>query len=298
MILHLDLGVKMKLINMETFLIFLRGLFMGTADVIPGVSGGTIALITGIYERLIHAISRIDFRFLLYLVEGDVKKFKENALNEIDFELFIPLLLGIGIAILTMSKVISFLLLNYPAVTYAFFFGLILASANFVYKHVDGLTLKNIAFLLVGFIFAVIFVGLNPIQANHSLPVIFFSGAVAICAMILPGISGAFILLLLNQYEYMITVLNNMQFTEIIVFGTGALIGILSFSRFLDYLLIHYKSITMSFLVGLMIGTLRLPYEKIVVSMDYIIPAIIAAIIGFILVFVMEKKFENKPLKQ
>jgi len=109
--------MKLIKLNIETFLIFLRGLFMGTADVIPGVSGGTIALITGIYERLIHAISRIDFKFILYLFEGDFKRFKQNAVQEIDFELFIPLLLGIGLAILTMSKVISFLLTNYPAIT-------------------------------------------------------------------------------------------------------------------------------------------------------------------------------------
>ncbi len=267
---------------------------MGTADVIPGVSGGTIALITGIYERLIHAISRIDFKFLLYLVEGKFKKFKENAIKEIDFRLFIPLLLGIGLAILTMSKVISYLLANYPALTYAFFFGLIFSSAFFVYKHVGGLNVKNVAFLLLGFVFAIIFIGLNPIQANHSLPVIFFSGMVAICAMILPGISGAFILLLLNQYEYMINVLNNMQFTEIIVFGIGALIGILSFSRALDYMLNHHKSITMSFLVGLMIGTLRLPYERTVASMDSVAPVVVMAIIGFILVFVLEKGFEGQ----
>lgn len=266
---------------------------MGTVDVIPGVSGGTIALITGIYERLVHAISRIDFKFLLYLVEGKFGKFKENAIKEIDFGLFIPLFLGIGIAILTMCRVISYLLANYPAMTYAFFFGLILASALFVYKHVDGLNVKNIAFLLLGFVFAIIFVGLNPIQATHTLPVIFLSGVVAICAMILPGISGAFILLLLNQYEYMINVLNNMQWVEIIVFCSGALIGILSFSRALDYLLIHHKSITMSFLVGLMIGTLRLPYENAVATMDSVIPVVVVAIIGFIVVLVLEKGFEG-----
>jgi putative membrane protein len=288
--------MKLIKLNIETFLIFLRGLFMGTADVIPGVSGGTIALITGIYERLIHAISRIDFRFILYLFEGDFKRFKQNAVQEIDFGLFVPLLLGIGLAILTMSKVISFLLANYPAVTFAFFFGLILSSAIFVYKHVDELNIKNLAFLVLGFIFAIIFVGLNPIQANHSLPVIFLSGAVAICAMILPGISGAFILLLLNQYEYMINVLNNLQIVEIVTFGAGALIGILSFSRALDYMLTNHKSVTMAFLVGLMIGTLRLPYQKIVVSMQSPVLIVAAAVIGFLVVFILERRFENKPL--
>ncbi len=288
--------MKLIKLNIETFLIFLRGLFMGSADIIPGVSGGTIALITGIYERLIHAISRIDFKFILYLFKGDFKRFKQSAVQEIDFALFIPLLLGIGIAVLTMSKVISFLLVTYPAATFAFFFGLILASAIFVYKHVDELNLKNIVFLIIGFVFAIIFVGLNPIQANHSLPIIFISGAIAICAMILPGISGAFMLLLLNQYEYMINVLNHMQFVEIITFCLGALIGILSFSRFLNYLLNHHKSVTMAFLVGLMIGTLRLPYEKIAFSTESPIVIVVVAVIGFILVFLLERQFEHKPL--
>lgn len=288
--------MKLIKLNIETFLIFLRGLFMGSADIIPGVSGGTIALITGIYERLINAISRINFKFVLYLFKGDFKKFKQSLVEEIDFALFIPLLLGIGIAVLTMSKVISFLLVTYPAATFAFFFGLILASAIFVYKHVDELNLKNIVFLIIGFIFAIIFVGLNPIQANHSLPIIFISGAIAICAMILPGISGAFMLLLLNQYEYMINVLNHMQFVEIITFCLGALIGILSFSRFLNYLLKHHKSVTMAFLVGLMIGTLRLPYEKIAFSNESPIVIVVVAIIGFILVFLLERQFEQKPL--
>jgi len=244
-------------------------------------------------KGLIHAISRIDFKFLLYLVEGKFKKFKENVVKEIDFELFIPLLLGIGLAILTMSKVISYFLATYPALTYTFFFGLILSSAFIVYKHVGGLDVKNVAFLLIGFLFAIIFVGLNPIQANHTSPVIFFSGMVAICAMILPGISGAFILLILNQYEYMINVLNNMQFTEIIVFCFGALIGILSFSRAFDYMLNHHKSITMSFLGGVDDRTLRLPYERTVASMDSVIPVIVVAVIGFILGIVLEKGFEG-----
>jgi len=291
--------MKKNWTKMETILIFLRGLFMGTADIIPGVSGGTIALITGIYERLIHAISKIDFKFILFLFKGDFKNFKKNALQEIDFELFIPLLAGIGLAILTMSKVISYLLASYPAPTFGFFFGLILASAIFVYGHVDELNLKNIFFVILGLVFAVIFVGLNPIQANHSLPIIFLSGALAICAMILPGISGAFILLLLNQYEYMINVLNNFQITEILTFIVGALIGILSFSRLLDYLLNHHKSVTMAFLVGLMVGTLRLPYEKISTNLESIWPVIGAAIFGFVLVFVLEWKFkvEKQPLK-
>jgi putative membrane protein len=279
----------------DTFLIFLRGLLMGSADVIPGVSGGTMALITGIYQRLVHAISQINANFLLAALKGDFGKSKEELLKW-DFNLFIPLLLGIGLAVLTMSKIMTLMLTVYTATTYAFFFGLILASAGFVYKHVDELNLKNILFLVVGFVFAILFVGLNPVQANHTLPVIFLSGMVAICAMILPGISGAFILLLLNQYEYMLAALNQLKFVDIITFGVGAVIGILSFSRILNYLLPHHKSITMAFLVGLMVGTLRLPYQKITTSMDSVIPVIMAAAIGFILVIVLEKQFEKYHL--
>ena len=276
----------------ETLLIFLRGLLMGTADVIPGVSGGTMALITGIYQRLIHAISQINLTFLFYALEGEWSKAREE-LRKWDFNLFIPLLAGIGLAVLTMSKVMTMLLTVYTAPTYAYFFGLILASAGFVYKHVDELNLKNITFLIIGLVFAILFVGLNPIQTNHTLPIIFLSGMIAICAMILPGISGAFILLLLNQYEYMLNALNELKIVEIIIFMLGALIGILSFSRLLDYLLDHHKSITMAFLVGLMIGTLRLPYTKISTTMDSVWPVLIAAVIGFALVIILEKQFEK-----
>ncbi|MCC7550494.1 MAG: DUF368 domain-containing protein [Methanobacterium sp.] len=269
---------------------------MGTADVIPGVSGGTMALITGIYQRLVHAISQINANFIIAALKGNFAKSKEELMKW-DFNLFIPLLLGIGLAVLTMSKIMTLMLTAYTATTYAFFFGLILASAGFVYKHVEELNLKNIVFLLIGFVFAILFVGLNPVQANHTLPVIFLSGMVAICAMILPGISGAFILLLLNQYEYMLAALNQLKFVDIITFGIGAVIGILSFSRILNYLLEHHKSITMAFLVGLMVGTLRLPYQKIATSMDSIIPVIIAGVIGFALVIILERQFEKYQLQ-
>jgi len=153
----------------DTILIFLRGLLMGTADVIPGVSGGTMALITGIYQRLVHAISQINANFLIAALKGDFARSKEE-LKKWDFNLFIPLLAGIGLAVLTMSKVMTVMLTVYTAPTFAFFFGLILASAGFVYKHVDELNLKNIVFLIIGLVFAILFVGLNPIQANHTLP--------------------------------------------------------------------------------------------------------------------------------
>ncbi|BDH79332.1 DUF368 domain-containing protein [Methanothermobacter tenebrarum] len=273
--------------------IFLRGFLMGAADTIPGVSGGTMALITGIYERLVHAISKIRFNFLKPLLRADLKSSIKTAKEEIDFELFIPLLLGIATAILTISRIISFLITYYMAYTYSFFLGLILASAYLVFNRIDGFSLKNLISAILGFIFAFLFVGLNPIQANHSLPIIFISGAIAICAMILPGISGAFMLLLLNQYEYMLKALARVSIPDIITFILGAAIGILSFSKFLDYLLKNHEAVTMAFLVGLMIGTLRLPYSKMAViqSTPSLIIAVTIAIIGFFIVFLIEKRF-------
>ena len=276
----------------EMFLIFLRGIFMGSADIVPGVSGGTIALITGIYERLIQAISNIKFSFVKPLLKGDFTEFKTKLFEEIDFELFIPLILGIGIAFLTLAKVISYLLDTQTAYTFSFFLGLILASAYILYTKLDGINLKLIIITIIGIILSYIFVGLNPIAANHSLIVIFISGLIAICAMILPGISGSFLLLLLGQYQYMLNALNSLNFVEIIVFVLGATIGILGFSKLLNYLLKNYESATMAFLIGIMIGTLRLPINQITTSLNgsWII-CVLLALIAFIIIFIIEKRF-------
>ena len=277
----------------EIILIFLRGLFMGSADIVPGVSGGTIALITGIYERLIFAISSIKFSFIKPLLKGNLSEFKTKLIEEIDFELFIPLALGIGIAFITLAKVISYLLDTHTAYTFSFFLGLILASAYILYTKLDDLNIKLIAITAIGIILSYIFVGLNPIATNHSLIVIFISGLIAICAMILPGISGSFLLLLLGQYQYMLNALNSKNLIEIFVFCIGALIGILGFSKLLNYLLEKYESATMAFLIGIMLGTLRLPVIKITENMtgSWIV-CVVLAIIAFALIFVIEKKFK------
>lgn len=277
----------------EIILIFLRGLFMGSADIVPGVSGGTIALITGIYERLIFAISSIKFSFIKPLLKGNLSEFKTKLIEEIDFELFIPLALGIGIAFITLAKVISYLLDTHTAYTFSFFLGLILASAYILYTKLDDLNIKLIAITAIGIILSYIFVGLNPIATNHSLIVIFISGLIAICAMILPGISGSFLLLLLGQYQYMLNALNSKNLIEIFVFCIGALIGILGFSKLLNYLLEKYESATMAFLIGIMLGTLRLPVIKITENMtgSWIV-CVVLAIIAFVLIFVIEKKFK------
>ena len=282
----------------EAFLIFIRGILMGSADIVPGVSGGTIALITGIYERLIYSISKINFKFIKPLVKLDFKGFWRELLDEIDFGFFIPLVLGIGIAMLTIAKVVTYCMNVYTALTYAFFLGLIIASAYILLKKIPKLQIKHIAFVILGLVLAYVFVSLNPIAANHSLPVIFISGLIAICAMILPGISGSFLLLLLGQYEYMLTALHELHFTELVVFIIGAVIGILGFSKLLNYLLKKYEEVTMAFLIGVMLGTLKIPainvVENVTLNITGLLPCIIVAVIAFVLIIVLETRFRKE----
>ena len=280
----------------EAILIFIRGVLMGSADIVPGVSGGTIALITGIYGHLIEAISKIKFGFVRTLLKGDIKGFKNELFDEIDFKFFIPLILGIGVAFLTLAKVVTYCMETHTALTYSFFLGLIIASAVILFKKLNQINLKNILFAIIGAILTYIFVSLNPIAANHSLPIIFISGMIAICAMILPGISGSFLLLLLGQYKYMLDVLHELHFVEIIVFVVGALIGILGFSKILNYLLKNHEKVTMAFLIGVMLGSLRVPGFQIANSVGLnfagLFPCLIVAVIGFGLIIILETRFD------
>lgn len=287
------------MISRETASIFLKGTLMGIANVVPGISGGTIALITGIYERLIHSISSIDFKFIVYFLRGDLTEASKN-LKSIDFNLFIPLLLGIGLAVLLMSHIIYFLLEYFAAITYAFFFGLILASAFVIYMKEGNLSVKSIAASIIGFVSAFLLADMAMLQLGHSLILLFLSGILATCAMILPGISGASILLLLGQYKYMLSVLKNVQLLEIFIFCSGCLIGILSFSRFLNYILNKYRIITIYFLIGVMLGALRLPYQEIAgsVEVDAILPVLITAAFGFFIVLYLDwyvNGFKREP---
>ena len=197
---------------------------------------------------------------------------------------------------LTLANVISYCMDVYTALTYSFFLGLIIASSYVLYRQMDELTLKHLVFTIIGAVLAYIFVSLNPIAMNHTLPILFMSGLIAICAMILPGISGSFLLLLLGQYEYMLNALKTMSLSEIVVFCAGALIGILGFSKILNYLLEHHEGITMAFLIGVMIGTLKLPFVNIVnttpLTFTALLPCIILAVIGFVIIVVMETKFD------
>lgn len=279
----------------QNLIIFFKGGLMGIAHIIPGVSGGTIALMCGIYKRLIQAISKINFKFIFYFFKGNFNQAKKS-INNIDFKLFIPLILGIVLAVLVVVRPMHFLLEKFPSPIYAFFFGLIGGSAIFIYKKLPNLFI-NIPFLIIGFLFGFVFAGLNPFQISPSLFIVFISGIVSAIAMILPGISGAFALLFLGQYEYIVSIIKNLYLLEMFIFLLGALIGILSFSKIINYLLKKYEFFIISFLVGLMVGSLRLLYQEIniVENINLILPVIFSFTIGFFIIFVLEKA---NPVKE
>ena len=286
---------KSKKNILDIFLLFLKGLFMGSADIIPGVSGGTVAFITGIYDRLVNALKSINFRFVYYFLRGFAnrnyfRKSKESFF-EIEFGILLPIAAGIAIAFLSLAHVIGFLLDYYPNYTYAFFFGLILASSAVVYKsNQKKINVLDILFIIIGFITGFLLVGLNEIGVNHSYIIIFVSGLITFCAMILPGISGAFILILLGQYSFLLNVLRQIasfdfsRITYAITYIIGGIAGLLLFSRVLSFLLTKYRSITLSFIVGLMIGALREPVQFIIEEPSNMIFTIVSAIIGIIIV--------------
>ena len=240
---------------------------MGFADVIPGVSGGTMALITGIYEELIGAIESFDPKIALDLVRGKFGDFREG-LKDIEYGFLAPLVLGIGLALLAGSQIVRYLLEHFPPYTYSFFFGLILASAFLLYFEVPEVRFTALLSSLIGAFAAIMIIGVSGGNFGHGLPFIFLAGAIAICAMILPGISGAFILLLLGQYEYILDAIGGVPATlpTLAVFITGAAAGVISFSRLLSFALERWRSETLGFLIGLMIGALRKPFEVLLES--------------------------------
>lgn len=277
---------------------FLTGISMGLADIVPGVSGGTIALIAGIYERLILAIKTINLTFIPYLffslLDRNYLEKAKKRFTSIDFKFLIPLGTGIGLAFLIAAFVITFLLDNYPAFIYSFFFGLILMSAKNVYKRIKGPKPKTFVFSLIGFLFAFFFVGLSGVNMGHTLPILFISGFLAICAMLLPGISGSFIVLFLGQYEYMLEVLKSIQalWIEALVFIAGGFVSLVTFSRAVSRLLSDYHAPTLFFLSGLMVGALRLPLEKIIkipeISQDpfVLLGAVLSGLLGIFLIHI------------
>jgi putative membrane protein len=233
--------------------LFAKGFCMGASDVVPGVSGGTMALILGIYEELISAVKSIDIAFLRRILRGQLKQ----ALAAVPFTFIIPLGLGILTAIFTLARGLSWLLNHYPIAIWSFFFGLVLASAVVVARRIQCWSLTTFIILFSFTTGAYWLVGLVPVHTPETMPFIFLCGAIAICAMILPGISGSFILVLLGKYHFVLNAVGRFDLNVLSVFLAGTIAGITLFVRLLNWLLKHYHEFTMTALTGLMIGSLR-----------------------------------------
>lgn len=238
----------------------LRGLCMGAADIVPGVSGGTMALILGHYERLVAAIGHVDRKFMGLLLQGKLKL----AVEHLDFRFLAALAAGIGFGIVSLASLMHYLLEHQQAYTYAAFFGLILGSSYIVAQRLRRWQGQHLPLLALGAVAAWQISVLSPIQGSLTPLNAFLAATVAICAMILPGISGAFVLLLLGLYHPITDLLKGLPRGEltldglviIAAFGTGCLVGLLAFARLLRWLLAHRHDSTMACLVGLMFGSL------------------------------------------
>ncbi len=308
----------------DYLIITLKGLAMGAADVVPGVSGGTIAFISGIYQELIDSINNVNVSALKTLKKDGLKA----AWEQVNGSFLLALLTGIGISILTFSKVITHLLETQPILVWSFFFGLIIASITLIWKEITSWKLVDILFLLIGITVSYYITIARPVSSPDSYWYLFLSGFIAIIAMILPGISGAFILLLMGSYETVIGTINTFREglttanSEILisallklgVFAVGAIIGLKSFSKILHWMFEHHKNTTLTLLVGFMVGSLNkvwpwkevletrinshgevVPHiDKSILPQNFdgdpkIVMAIVLAILGFVLIFGMEK---------
>ncbi|MEH6588704.1 MAG: DUF368 domain-containing protein [Halioglobus sp.] len=241
--------------------IFFRGVLMGAADIVPGVSGGTVAFITGIYERLLDSIRSVDLDFAKRVLAGDIKA----AWQHVDGGFMLALLAGIACSILTLARLVSWLLETHPVPLWAFFFGLILASALVLLRQVDSWHASRLLALILGVAVAV-GIALAPITGLPTgLSMVFLSGFLAICAMILPGISGSFILVLLGMYSTVLAALKSFDLMFILVFALGAVAGLLCFSRLLHWLLGRFHSATMAVLTGFLFGSLTIvwPWKEV-----------------------------------
>lgn len=234
-------------------LIALKGIAMGAADVVPGVSGGTIAFITGIYEELIESINRINLKALVILRKEGLK----TAWRYINGNFFLALFLGIAISIVSLAKGISWLLDNHPVLLWSFFFGLVLASIFFVGKQVRSWKASSIFSFVIGAAIAYAITILPASGSNTALWYILLSGSIAICAMILPGISGSFILVLLGSYGTVLGAVHELDLRIIAVFAVGAVIGLLSFARLLKVMFARYHDLTVALLSGFLLGSLN-----------------------------------------
>jgi len=291
-----------------TFRLFTTGFIMGSADIVPGVSGGTVAFLMGIYEELIQSIKTISGKIPQLIFQ---RKFKE-AWQTIPFAFLLPLGFGLLTAILTLSNVVSYLLETYPQYLWSLFFGLVVATICVVRKRVVTWNTHDFIAMAVTAIFTYFLVGAVPVETPNTLFALFLSGVVAICAMILPGISGSFLLVIMGKYEQVLGAVTNRDILTLVVFGFGTVVGLSLFSRVLSWLFKKHHDIVIALLIGFMIGSLRKvwPWKEVVTtrinSHGDIVPLLEnnifpqqlnsevllclgLAIIGFGLVFVLDK---------
>ena len=294
----------------DYLIISLKGIAMGAADVVPGVSGGTIAFISGIYQELIDSINKINFDIL--------KTWRKEGFNamwhSINGNFLLSILLGVATSIFTLSKLVKWLLENEPILVWSFFFGLVLASVIYIAKQIKGWKLDTVIALVLGAVVAFYITTLPPLVSDSSSSLfLFLAGALAICAMILPGISGGFILLLLGAYKPAIDALNEFDFKTIFLLAAGAIIGLLSFSRILKWLFTKYEKLTLAVLTGFVAGSLNKiwPWKEVlnseiingklkVLKEKSILPnqfsedpqigyAIVLMIVGFLTILILER---------
>ena len=241
--------------------VFFRGMLMGAADVVPGVSGGTMALITGIYHTLLRSISSVDVHAVRLVLGG---RWSE-AWQHINGRFLVVLVAGIGVSIISLAQVILWTMANYPLPLWSFFFGLIAASALVLQRQVGGYNLSSFVLSLVAALVAGSFVFWVPADVSAAPWMFFGAGFVAICAMILPGVSGSLLLLLIGMYQPVLTALKQFEWVSIVLFMLGAAAGITSFSRVLNYLLEHKRRATVAVLTGFLWGSLAMvwPWREV-----------------------------------
>jgi len=296
--------------NLLSYIIIsLKGVAMGAADVVPGVSGGTIAFISGIYEELITSINGINFSKYKVLRNEGFKSFWQAINGNFLFALFT----GIFISVFSLAKIISWLLVNQPILLWSFFFGLVFASIFFVARAIEKWNLGIITAFVLGAVIAYYITTLPPSENTHSLLYLFLSGALAVCAMILPGISGAFILVLLGSYKTILDAVHQKELFTIATVAIGAVFGLLSFARLLKWMFENYKNSTLALLTGFILGSLNKiwPWKRVLETKIFgnkIIPvdevnispfkfegenqllfAILLALLGFCVIFILER---------
>ena len=270
--------------------LFFKGVFMGIADAMPGISGGTIALLLGIYEELIRSISELKLSLFFELKKGFNPFWKKLNGN-----FLLALVSGIGISLISFVKISANFLESFPLFIWSFFLGLIFATVNIIYKLINQWSSLNFFFLIISITFSYFLSSFSIYETDEiSLLYILFSGVIASSAMILPGISGSLILVILGVYAYLIKSLDNLEFIVIFTFILGAIIGLLGFSRILKYLFKNHRNVTYTIMLGLVIGSIEKvwPWNKsfsVELSNLNLLLSVSLVILGFIIVFLLEK---------